>query len=81
MEQFILENYSLFTRFVEILAATTGLILFKKYKDTAAKYFIFFLIYLSLGDLLNTYTKLIRNNGILGFLKDTILEQNKVDHQ
>ena len=76
MEQFILENYSLLTRFVEILAATTGLILFKKYKYSAAKYFVFFLVYLSLGDLFNTYTKLIRNNGVLSFLKGTIFEQN-----
>jgi len=76
VEQFILENYSLFTRIVEILAAVTGLILFKKYKSTTAKYFIFFLLYLSIGDLLNTYTKLIRNNGVLSFLEGTVFAQN-----
>lgn len=76
MEEFILKNYSLFTRIVEILAAVTGILLFKKYKFTVAKYFIFFLCYLSICDFINTYTKLIRNNGLLSFLKGTIFEYN-----
>jgi hypothetical protein len=76
VEEFILKNYSLFTRFVEVLSAITGILLFKKYKLTAVKYFIYFLCYLSIGDFFSNYTKLIKNNGILSFLEGTVLEEN-----
>lgn len=76
MEDFLLKNYSLLTHSVEILAALTGIFLFKKYKITAAKYFIFFLCYLSIGDLINLYNRLIRNNGILSFLEGTVFVKN-----
>lgn len=73
---FILKNYSLFTYTVEVLAAVTGVLILKKYKFTATKYFIFFLCYLTIGDLGTSYTKLIRNKGILSFLEGTVFEKN-----
>ncbi len=76
MEDFILKNYNSLTYSVEIIAAVTGILLFNKYKYTVAKYFIFFLCYLSVGDIFNTYTKFIKNNGVLSFLEGTVLEKN-----
>lgn len=75
MKEFLLQYYYLITFGVEILAAVTGLLLYKKYKLTAAKYFIFFLVYLTICDFLGSYTKYI-NNGFLHFLKDTVFRKN-----
>ncbi len=58
------------------MAAITGLLLYKKYKLIAAKYFIYFLVYLSVCDFIGTYTYYIDDNGALSFLKGTLLEKN-----
>lgn len=76
MNDFLLKYYNNITFSVEILAAVTGLILYKKYKPTAAKYFIWFLIYLSICDFLNTYVYYIANNSFLSFLKGTVFVWN-----
>ena len=76
MSDFLLDNYTLITHSVEAIAALTGIILFNKYKGTFSKYFIYFLIYLSVCDLINNYPKFIRNDGILSFLKGTVFELN-----
>ena len=71
MNKFLLENINTITFSIEILAAVTGIILYKKYSHTAAKYFIWFLVYLTICDTLGNYTRLIKNGGILSFLEDT----------
>lgn len=76
MENFFVHYKSEITRVVEISAALTGLLLYKNYKDTSAKYFIYFLVYLSIGDFINTYVYHIRNGGILSFLEGTVFEWN-----
>ncbi|MEW4925729.1 hypothetical protein [Algibacter sp. 2305UL17-15] len=76
MIEFLLEYKNQLTFGVEILAAVTALLLYKKYKLTAAKYFIWFLIYLTIGDTLGNYTKFIHNNGFLSFLKGTPLAES-----
>lgn len=76
MNDFLLEYYNTISFSVEILAAVTGLLLYKKYKLTAAKFFIWFLVYLSICDFLSTYVKYIRNNGFLNFLEGTVLVRN-----
>lgn len=58
------------------MAAVTGVILFKKYYSTAAKFFIIFLIYIAICDLLSAYTYLVRNNGVLSFLDTTPFRSN-----
>lgn len=75
MNEFLLEYNNTITFCVEILAAVTGLMLYKKYKPTAAKYFICFLVYLSICDLLNTYVYYIKD-GFLSFLEDTVFIRN-----
>lgn len=76
MEEFLGSNYMLLTYSFEILAAVTGIFLYKKYKHAVAKYFIYFLTYLFLADLLCGYTYLVDNNGLLSFLKGTVFEDN-----
>src|SRR5690606_30807433 len=75
MNEFLLKYYNTITFCVEILAAVTGLVLYNKYKQTVAKYFIYFLIYLSICDLLNTYVYYIKDD-FLGFLEGTVFTRN-----
>ena len=76
MKEFLVENYSLLTYFVEVMAALTGVILFGKYKNTFIKYFIFFLVYLTFCDTISNYTKYVKEGEILYFLIGTLIEKN-----
>lgn len=75
MEEFLLQYKNLLTFCVEILASVVGLLLYKKYKITTAKYFIWFLIYLTVADTLGNYTKYIENGGFFSFLEGTVFDQ------
>ena len=76
MNEFLLVYYNTITFCVEILAAVTGLVLYNKYKQTAAKYFIWFLVYLSVCDFLGSYVHYIKNDGFLSFLEGTVFIRN-----
>lgn len=76
MNEFLLEYNNTITFCVEILSAVTGLVLYNKYKPTAAKYFIYFLVYLSVCDFLNTYVHYIKNDGFLSFLEGSVFTRN-----
>ena len=67
MEEFLKQNYLIFTFGVEILAAATGLFCFKKYKNTNVKYFIYYLIYIALIELISGYTVYVQE---FEFLED-----------
>ncbi|MCB4800073.1 hypothetical protein [Neotamlana laminarinivorans] len=75
MNDFLKDYYYLITFLIECLAAVTGLVLYKNYKLTAAKYFIWFLVYLTICDTLSFYPLFIKN-GILKFLHNTKLSWN-----
>ncbi|WP_111307229.1 hypothetical protein [Confluentibacter sediminis] len=75
MNEFLLEYNNTITFCVEILAAVTGLVLYNKYKPTAATYFIYFLAYLSICDVFNTYVYYIKD-GFLYFLRGTVFIRN-----
>ena len=77
MEEFLRQNYHHLTHGVELIAAVTGFLLYKKYKNTNAKYFIWFLIYLVLADFLGRYVYYIKDDGFLSFLEGTVLEKNR----
>lgn len=80
MEDFIIQNKSFITRIFELLAVLTGLICYKKYRFTNAKYFIYFLIYAFLVDLIGGYPRHFNNYVFLSnfknIIKDTIFEYN-----
>lgn len=75
MKHFLLSNYSVLTHLAELMAAVTGILLYKKYKLKHAKYFIWFLVYLFVCDSLGSYKKYV-NDGFLYFLKGTVFEKN-----
>lgn len=77
MQEFLLKNYNLITSLVEGMAALTGLLLFKKYEATIYKYFIFFLVYLTICDFVTGYTRLVYPGRLLSFLVGTIIEESK----
>ncbi|SFD35663.1 hypothetical protein [Algibacter pectinivorans] len=76
MNDFLLEYKSLITSSIEVLAAVTGLLLYKKYKFTVAKYFIWFLIYLSICDFIASYVNYINDDGLFSFLAGTVFKRN-----
>ncbi|GAL65061.1 hypothetical protein [Algibacter lectus] len=76
MNEFLLTNKNTISFSVEILAAVTGLLLLKKYELKAAKFFIYFLVYLTICDFVGNYVIYVKDGGIFSFLKDTVLSQN-----
>lgn len=80
MEEFFRQNYSLLTYIVEIMAAVAGLFCYKKYKHTITRYFIYFLIYVVLLELIGRYPTYLANyktlNSIRDFICGTVFESN-----
>jgi len=73
---YVINNSHNLILFFEILAAVTGLVLFNKYKDTNAKYFIYFLVYIVIIVIFGRYSYFVRNDGLFNFLDGTLLERN-----
>ncbi len=76
MDEFLRQNYSLLTYSVEFLAAVTGIFCYKKYKNTAAKYFIYYLIYIFLVDFLGRYPTYLKDLELDYIIKNTVFEKN-----
>ena len=76
MIDFLLKHYSLLTYSVELLAALTGVFVFKKYRSVSVRYFIYFLILVFICDSLNSYTSFVKPNLALEFLIGTKFEKN-----
>ncbi|KJD34550.1 hypothetical protein PK35_01830 [Tamlana nanhaiensis] len=76
MHEFLLKYYSLVIYSIEALAALTGVLLYRKYKHTTIKYFIFFLLYSFLVDFVGGYASYVENNGIFSFFKGTKFARN-----
>lgn len=81
LEEFLSANYARLTHGVEILAAVTGILLYRKYKETAAKYFIWFLIYVLCVEVLGNYTRYVENfewlHPVKDQLKGSLIEKNR----
>lgn len=71
MKEFLTAYYSLIVHSVEFLSAIVGLCFYKKYKTTEVRYFIWFLWYLSICDLIGGYVYRIGDFKFLFFLKGT----------
>ena len=72
MEEFLREYYSLLTHGVEFMAAVTGLFLLSKYKHTAVKYFIYFLVYVVFVELIGSYPIYLVNFDFLSEIKEIV---------
>lgn len=80
MREFILNNYYYLNEGVIIMAALVGLLTFNKFKQTKVKYFIYFLIYVLVIELIGWYPSLSYYNESFKWIdnltKGTILEEN-----
>ena len=80
MEEFIRENHFYLNEGVIILAALVGLIFFKKFKNTPTRYFIYFLLYVVVIELLGYYPSFSKKYQWLDWLKrlteNTVFEEN-----
>ncbi len=76
MNEFLSQNYFLITHSVESLAAGTGLFFYKKYKATAAIYFIWFLVYSAFVDIIMRYPRFFNYLEIFEMIENTIFEKN-----
>ena len=76
MNGFLIENYSLLTKSLEILAAVTGIFVYRKFSNSVAKYFIYFLIYVAILELVGGYIIYVRPDEFLHFLMGTLIEKN-----
>lgn len=76
MLEFLKQYYWPITCSVEFLAAITGLILYKKYKSSTAKYFIYFLVYAFFVDLIGGYPRYLRNFDLFYLIEGTLVAEN-----
>lgn len=76
MNEFLRQHYFLVTHSVEILAASTGIFFYKKYRSTVAKYFIYFLIYVACIDFLGRYPDYFRMIDRFNIIEGTFIESN-----
>lgn len=81
MEAYFAKNYFyILNEGVIILATIVGLLHFKKYRQTNTRYFIYFLVYVMIIELLGYYPKFAYVDDRITFIgklvKDTILERN-----
>ncbi len=76
MEEFLLNNYGIITHCVEAMAALTGVFLFNTYKRTEVKYFIGFLVYLTICDFIGGYKDYVEDGHFLSFLQNTVFVTN-----
>lgn len=75
-DDFLKENYTFLTSLVEFIAAFTGVILYKKYKDSNVKYIIYFLIYAYFVDLIGGYPSFLKECGYFYLIEGTLIERN-----
>ncbi|WP_178985480.1 hypothetical protein [Winogradskyella helgolandensis] len=76
MDDFLKENYSLITSFVELFAAIVGVITYKSYKFTPVKYIIYFLVYAFFVDLIGGYPSYLKDIGYFHLIEGTLIESN-----
>ena len=77
MIEFLLKHYSFITHTIEGIAAIIGLFCLKKYKNTAAIFFIWMLVYLFFVDFIGAYTHLLDKIDFLKPLKASIFRHNR----
>ena len=58
------------------MAALTGVFLFNRYRNSVTKYFIYFLVYLTICDFIGGYTSYVRPDRVFSFLIGSIIEKN-----
>lgn len=80
MMDFLTKNFSLINDIPLFIAALTGVFLYKSYKSTIVKYFIWYLVYVFTVDFVGGYSGYADKYEFLAsfkmLLKDTVFEKN-----
>ncbi len=76
MQEFLKEYYGLITLVVEFIAALTGIVFYKKYKHSVAKYLVYFLIYVFFVELVGGYPDFLYRIGYYHLIQGTLIENN-----
>ena len=76
MDEFLKNNYSLLTYGVELMAAIIGLIVYKKFKNSHAKYFIWFICAIPLIEFIGGYPWHFEDLGLFHLIEGTVFERN-----
>ncbi|WP_411894922.1 hypothetical protein [Winogradskyella sp. A2] len=76
MQQFLLDNYTTLTYFVEFLAVFVGILFYKHYKNKIAKYLVYFLAFAFLVDLIGYYPGVLKKLNMLYLIKDSWINDN-----
>lgn len=76
MDEFLKSNYGYIITLIEFIAAFTGVILYKKYKNTHVKYLIYFLVYTFFIDTIGDYPSILKKLGYFHLIKGTLIESN-----
>ncbi|MCX7549826.1 hypothetical protein [Xanthomarina sp. F2636L] len=76
MREFLYEYYTLLNKSVEILAFLVGIIVYKKYKNTQVKYFIWFLGWIVFVETIGNYPRHLKDYGLEYLIEDTLIERN-----
>ncbi|QXP78920.1 MULTISPECIES: hypothetical protein [Winogradskyella] len=76
MQEFFKEYYAIFNYSIGTMAAVTGLFFLNKYKSTAAKYLIYFLVYALLVDVIGRYPSYFKDLDKFDLIKGTLIEAN-----
>ncbi|AUC76224.1 hypothetical protein [Olleya sp. Bg11-27] len=76
MVDFLRENYSLLTIFCTFIAVVSGLISYKKYKGTAAAFFIKIVLFIFIVELIGSYSSLYDTFSFLEPIYNSYFRQN-----
>ena len=76
MEEFFKENYSVLSVVCTFIAAVSGLISYKKYKETAATFFIKILVFLFIVELVGFYSSCYKYFSFLEPVYNSVFRQN-----
>ncbi|MFL0352790.1 hypothetical protein [Xanthomarina sp. GH4-25] len=76
MKDFLINNYKFVNLVVVFIAAITGLILIKKYKDTSVRFFIYFLVYVFFAQVFGLYARILNYLDLYYLIENTVIKFN-----
>lgn len=76
MREFLYDYYTFLTKSVEILAFVVSLIVYKKYKNTPVKYFIWFLGWIVFVETIGNYPRHLKDYNLEYLIEGTLIERN-----
>lgn len=76
MKEFLENYYSILTKSFELIAALAGVLLYSKYKNTPVKYFIWFLVWIVLLEIVGSYPRYLKDLELFYLIEGTVLEKN-----